>query len=193
MNKLISISSLIVVMSIIISSCNSSKASDKNEAIETTATTETTVTETNSDSGTTSETEIETASSNLENKTAIKNKVLTVTVSNLTSATSPVIISVYNSKNKFLGLNTQLKTYKVKPTSKTVSMQIKDIKYGEYAIALYQDVNNNGHIDKNFIGVPTEGYGFSNNIEPSVKAPSFTDCKFDYSASANTVKISLIQ
>lgn len=179
---------LTIVMTIIISSCNSSKASDKSKVIETTKNTET-ETETEKEP----ETEIETASNSIENKEAIKNKVLTVVVSNLTSATSPVIISVYHSKSKFLGLNTQFKTYKVKPTSKTLSMQIKDIKYGEYAIALYQDVNNNGHIDKNFIGVPTEGYGFSNNIEPSIKAPSFTDCKFDYSASANTIKISLIQ
>lgn len=34
---------------------------------------------------------------------------------------------------------------------------------GYYAVALFGDENRNGHFDTNFLGIPTEGYGFSNN------------------------------
>jgi uncharacterized protein (DUF2141 family) len=34
---------------------------------------------------------------------------------------------------------------------------------GRYAVALFGDENNSGHLATNFLGIPTEGYGFSNN------------------------------
>lgn len=34
---------------------------------------------------------------------------------------------------------------------------------GVYAVALFHDENGNGHLDTNALGIPTEGYGFSNN------------------------------
>jgi len=65
--------------------------------------------------------------------------------------------------------------------------------YGELALAVYHDENNSGEIDKNMIGIPKERYAFSNNIKPTIKAPSFDDCKFSYSETSNTVKISLLK
>jgi len=49
---------------------------------------------------------------------------------------------------------------------------------GEYAIALYHDENNNGKCDRNFFGIPKEGFAFSNNVKPFLSAPSFKSCKF---------------
>lgn len=51
---------------------------------------------------------------------------------------------------------------------------------GEYAVTLFHDENKNGKFDSNFIGYPLEGYGFSNNVVPQFKAPSFDQCKFHY-------------
>jgi uncharacterized protein (DUF2141 family) len=51
---------------------------------------------------------------------------------------------------------------------------------GDYAITLFHDENKNGKFDSNFIGYPLEGYGFSNNVVPQFKAPSFDECKFHY-------------
>jgi uncharacterized protein (DUF2141 family) len=38
------------------------------------------------------------------------------------------------------------------------------VPHGEYAIAVFVDVNGNGKMDKNFLGIPKEQYGFSNNV-----------------------------
>lgn len=49
---------------------------------------------------------------------------------------------------------------------------------GTYAISVYHDANNNGHIDRNFIGIPTERGGFSNNPRIVMGPPSFKSCAF---------------
>ena len=50
----------------------------------------------------------------------------------------------------------------------------------DYAVTLFHDENQNGKFDSNFVGYPLEGYGFSNNVVPRFKAPSYDECKFQY-------------
>lgn len=47
-----------------------------------------------------------------------------------------------------------------------------------YAVAVYHDVNKNGKLDKNLVGMPTERYGFSNNARGVFSSPSFDEAKF---------------
>ena len=49
---------------------------------------------------------------------------------------------------------------------------------GIYAIALFVDANKNLKIDKNFLGIPKEQFGFSNNAMGKLSAPSFEQAKF---------------
>tara|TARA_Y100000991_G_C21951875_1_gene340183 strand:+ start:274 stop:711 length:438 start_codon:yes stop_codon:yes gene_type:complete len=49
---------------------------------------------------------------------------------------------------------------------------------GIYAIALFIDANKNMKIDKNFLGIPKEQYGFSNNAMGNLSGPSFEQAKF---------------
>lgn len=49
---------------------------------------------------------------------------------------------------------------------------------GKYAASLFHDKNNNGKLDKNFIGIPKEGFGFSNNAKGSFGPPKFEDAVF---------------
>ena len=102
-------------------------------------------------------------------------------------------LSIYGAKNKFPEANGQLKKYRFKPKNGKLTAKLNNISYGEFAIAIYQDNNNNGEIDKNFIGIPTERYAFSKNFKPTIKAPCFSDCKFDYSAKENTINIAMLK
>ena len=52
------------------------------------------------------------------------------------------------------------------------------IPHGEYAISLFVDSNGNKRIDKNFLGIPKEQYGFSNNVMGRMSAPTFNQAKF---------------
>ena len=118
---------------------------------------------------------------------------LTIIVKGLASPTAPLIVGVYNSSYKFLYKEGRLKEYTFIPTGNTLIACINDIKYGEIAIVIYQDMNGNGTLDKNFIGLPTEGYCFSKNFVPKVKAPDYDDCKFYYASETDTVKMYLIK
>lgn len=56
---------------------------------------------------------------------------------------------------------------------------ILEIPHNTYSIAVFHDANNNGKMDKNFFGVPTELYGFSNNARATFSAPAFEDAAFE--------------
>ncbi|MCM2370598.1 DUF2141 domain-containing protein [Aporhodopirellula aestuarii] len=49
----------------------------------------------------------------------------------------------------------------------------------KFAIAVYQDVNLNGELDRNALGIPTERYGFSNAARGTVGPPSFEQALID--------------
>jgi uncharacterized protein (DUF2141 family) len=118
---------------------------------------------------------------------------LTLIITNLASLTAPVIVGVYGTQNKFPDPNDQLRVFTFKPHGKSLTAQISSLKFNTYALAIYQDVNSNGKIDKNLIGIPTEPYAFSNNYKPKVKAPSFKNCQFDYDSINNTVTMNMIR
>ena len=56
---------------------------------------------------------------------------------------------------------------------------------GSYAIFVFHDRNNNQKMDKNFLGIPKEGYGASSNKLPFASAPKFSENKFYLSNQAS--------
>jgi len=88
-------------------------------------------------------------------------------------------IGLYNEKRDFKNI---LKTYKnriVDINSSTLKVIFKNIPKGVYAISLFHDKNGNGELDRNLFGVPTEGYGFSNNIRHMFRGANFEESKFE--------------
>jgi len=69
---------------------------------------------------------------------------------------------------------------------------LKNVPEGTYAIALFHDSNSNGKFDKGALGVPSEGYGFSNNASALLGPPRFTDAAFEVKGE-KTVIIKLIK
>jgi len=56
----------------------------------------------------------------------------------------------------------------------------EDIPPGTYAMVVIHDENMNGKLDTNALGIPKEGYGFSNNAKKWLGTPSFSDASFSY-------------
>jgi len=54
----------------------------------------------------------------------------------------------------------------------------ENVAAGTYAVAVMHDANQNGKVDKNFLGMPTEGYGVSNNRTYAFKPPRWHESKF---------------
>lgn len=57
----------------------------------------------------------------------------------------------------------------------TQSVVFTDLKPGAYAVIVFHDKNDVGKLTENWLGKPTECYGFSNNTEGFLSAPSFKD------------------
>ena len=63
---------------------------------------------------------------------------------------------------------------------------------GRYAIILFHDENGNGKLDKNALGVPTEPYGFSNNVRGFLGPPAFEEAIMEVNVGDKAVHIALI-
>jgi uncharacterized protein (DUF2141 family) len=61
---------------------------------------------------------------------------------------------------------------------KQVIVVIDSVEYGEYAIRVFHDENENEKIDTNFLGIPTERYGYSNDASSWFGPPSWDRAKF---------------
>lgn len=62
---------------------------------------------------------------------------------------------------------------------------------GDYAIAVYHDENNDHDFNRTLIGMPAEGYGFSNDAPTTVGLPSFGDVRFTVPAGESRMTIHL--
>jgi len=116
---------------------------------------------------------------------------ITVVVSSLVSTTSTVKLYFYNTAAGFLKHGQWAFSKSVKPEGKSEFTLPIELPKGEWAVAITQDLNNNDKVDKNFIGIPTEPYAFSNNIRPTVAAPKFDECKFMVDGPGQVVSIVL--
>ena len=103
---------------------------------------------------------------------------LTINVTELEGDKGNLLIALYNSPNDFLSAKAQGKVVQIK--GKTTKVIYENLPDGLYAIALFQDTNNNMTIDLQETGIPKEKYGFSNNIDPAKlsRIPNFEECSF---------------
>ena len=122
---------------------------------------------------------------------ATETQPVTVVVSALVSTTSPVRLYFYNTREGFLKSGKWAFSKSVLPEGKSQFSLPVELPQGEWAVAITQDMNNNNKIDKNFLGISTEPYAFSNNIRPTVAAPDFNECKFMVSGPGRVVNIVL--
>ncbi len=71
----------------------------------------------------------------------------------------------------------------------TVELRIQNVEPGDYAVAVFQDLNGNGRIDRPFF-IPTEPFGFSNDVGRS-GPPRFEAAKVSVREPTTTVVIPL--
>ncbi|MCG8634549.1 MAG: DUF2141 domain-containing protein [Desulfobacterales bacterium] len=77
----------------------------------------------------------------------------------------------YESETPFRGFNFKI-------VNNRVSETITGLPYGEYAVKVYHDENQNNEMDTRMFGIPTERYGFSNDARGSFGPPEFEKASF---------------
>lgn len=110
-----------------------------------------------------------------------ENPKLTLNITNIETVKGHLVVGVFNTDENFLKDGSAIKTYTFKVDKTTKQIVISDLPKGEYAISLYHDENSDDQCNRNFLGIPKESYGFSNNVKPKFSAPTFNECKFTLS------------
>ncbi|GAA4447233.1 DUF2141 domain-containing protein [Nibrella saemangeumensis] len=125
-------------------------------------------------------------------KTTAPQKIpFTVEVQNIRQLTGSVHIGIFRSCNDFPGNCTPTDNQIISANQKNIRATFL-VEPGDYAVAVYQDVNANGKMDKKMFGIPKEPYGFSNNFKPMFSGPTFADCRVRVSADGKQITIHLL-
>ncbi|TYB78506.1 DUF2141 domain-containing protein [Bizionia myxarmorum] len=109
-----------------------------------------------------------------------ENPTLTINIHNIDALQGNIIIGIYSSEHGWLEKDSEIKHYRIPVNSTIESLVITDLPKGDYAVSMYHDANSDGICNLNFVGIPKEAYGFSNNFKPKFSAPKFKDCKFSF-------------
>lgn len=67
--------------------------------------------------------------------------------------------------------------------------EFRKVPAGVYAVSVFHDENLNGRLDTNWLGIPREGVGASNNPKPRMGPPKFAAAEFHYSGASMDVEI----
>lgn len=114
---------------------------------------------------------------------------LNIDVINIKSATGKVFVALFNANG--FSANESLQGTVAEVSGSTVRVSFEGVAPGTYGIKLYHDVNGNGKLDRNLIGMPSEPYGFSNDAPARMGPPRWADAAFEHTGAAAVQTIKL--
>ncbi len=105
---------------------------------------------------------------------------LRVEIAGLRNTKGTVYCSLFNAAEGFPGASPIIDgSREASATTGTLAFDFAGLPAGTYAVAMSHDENDNGQLDSNFVGAPTEGYGSTNNITHPTSAPTFDEAKVE--------------
>jgi len=114
-----------------------------------------------------------------------------VEIYGITETKGLMSIGLYSNEGVFPDKGKEDKGVDVEITGQSIVHTFKDVPYGTYSIAIFHDINSNTKLDTNFLGIPKEGYAFSNNRFGAFGTPpGFEDASFEVSGD-KTIKIQI--
>jgi uncharacterized protein (DUF2141 family) len=125
-------------------------------------------------------------------QTQVKKGNLKVVVNNMKNKTGQIGFFLFNSADAFPNHTEKaLLSGFVKITGNSVEYTFTNVTMGTYAIYVFHDEDNDKKLTTNFIGMPKEGVGVSNNAKGHFGPPKYNDAKFDFNKPEQTFVISL--
>ncbi len=114
---------------------------------------------------------------------------LIIVIKNLKNTSGNLNVALYNSYKAFANKSTPFKGASVAVTDFTMTIRFDSVPPGVYSIAAFHDEDKNGVLKTNQLGIPVEGYCFSNNIGTSMGPPDYNKIKFVYSGKNRTIAL----
>lgn len=114
---------------------------------------------------------------------------LEVTVMNVKDTTGTIRVGIFKNEDTFLKDAIMGKV--VKATKGEVFVVFEGVPDGTYAFSIIHDENKNGELDSNIIGIPKEGFGFSNDAMGTFGPPSFEKSAFALKSESRKMKVTM--
>ena len=111
-----------------------------------------------------------------------------IVVTNVESAKGDIMVAVCTEREFLQPHCTYNGKAPAKPGPVTITL---DVPPGTYAVQAYQDEDKNGEVTLNFLGVPKEPLGFSNNPKIGISAPRFRESAFQLGAMGARIEVVL--
>lgn len=108
-------------------------------------------------------------------------------------STKGTLVAVLYGDNpaEFLKKGGRLARERVPAQVGSVAMCLGAPRPGVYAVAVYHDENDNRQFDRSWIGLPSEGFGVSNNPRPVLRAPTHRESAFEVGTAGTVVNVDL--
>ena len=112
-----------------------------------------------------------------------------ITVTKLRSNNGNVLVSLFKDGVGYPDDATKaFRKTKLSITDKKASVLFSSLPSGVYSVSILHDVNDDQKMNKNGLGIPKEGYGFSNNVMGAFGPPSWSKSSFKHTAGSLTQK-----
>lgn len=108
---------------------------------------------------------------------------LLVRVVGLTAPLGQVGCSLFSDDQGFPMDNSRARVQWLPAQTDGATCRFSNVAPGRYAVSIGHDRNGNQRVDTNFIGLPTEPWGVSNNARPTLRAPRFDEAAFSVPSS----------
>jgi uncharacterized protein (DUF2141 family) len=118
---------------------------------------------------------------------------LTVVVNGIKHQKGQLCLGIYSNEKGFpLSTKNVVKSACKQITETSVKQQFTGLKPGNYAVAVVDDQNGDRQLNRDFFGIPKEGFGISNNPTVSITTGTPKFSKASFSVLKNTtVKIDM--
>lgn len=103
---------------------------------------------------------------------------IVVRVSGVTAANGEIGCALFERETGFPMDNTSARAHWQAAAAEGVTCRFADVVPGRYAVSVVHDLNGNRRVDTNLIGLPTEAWGVSNGVRPTLRAPRFDEAAF---------------
>jgi uncharacterized protein (DUF2141 family) len=114
---------------------------------------------------------------------------LEVVVKNVKESKGQIRVGLFKDEKTFLKEAWLGKV--VKAENGDIKVVFDKVPAGTYAVSIIHDQNENGELDSNFFGIPTEGFGFSNDAMGTFGPPDFAKASFVLGSENKNLAISL--
>jgi uncharacterized protein (DUF2141 family) len=107
-------------------------------------------------------------------------KDIVIRVDKIRNAKGFILVALHANGKDFPASEKAFRMERGQISEGSAEIVLHDVPAGRYAIALFHDENNDQKLNTNFLGIPKEGYGFSNNAYHTFRAPDYSEASFQH-------------